>query len=147
MRANWAHVNRNSENNPMFFGSNETSGGGSINRLKKKIKNITKKYTMKMSRRKTRQLKRRIKSKYIGRSRSASRSRNGGKTRKQQRGGGYGQFMNNFPNTPSYSLGGILSSAASGLAIPPPFQTHTNSTNCIDNYNHYTKMGTPSSGH
>ena len=110
------------------------------------------------SKRSVKRMKSRIKARYIGRSRSVSRSRYGGKKRrnthknkstnkKAQRGGNYSQFMNNLPNTPSYSLGSLLSSAASGLASPPPFNQLPNCTNCVDNYNHYTKMGTPSLGH
>ena len=149
------YVNVGSENNPRFFGSNEITGGAK--RLKQKIKNITRKYKM-GSKRSVKRMKSRIKSRYIGRSRSVSRSRNGGKKRritnksknkskKAQRGGNYSQFMNNLPNTPSYSLGSLLSSAASGLASPPPFNQLPNCTNCVDNYNHYTKMGSSSLGH
>ena len=145
------YVNVDSNNNPRFFGSNEISGGAK--RLKRKIKNITKRYKM-GSKKSMKRMKSRIKARYIGRSRSVSRSRYGGKKRRitnknknKQRGGNYSQFMNNLPSTPSYSLGSLLSSAASGLASPPPFNQLPNCTNCIDNYNHYTKMGTPSLGH
>ena len=148
------YVNVGSENNPRFFGSNEITGGAK--RLKQKIKNITRKYKM-GSKRSMKRMKSRIKARYIERSRSVSRSRYGGKKRritnknknksKKQRGGNYSQFMNNLPSTPSYSLGSLLSSAASGLASPPPFNQLPNCTNCVDNYNHYTKMGTPSLGH
>jgi hypothetical protein len=136
------YVNVSSENNPRFFGSNEISGGAK--RLKRKIKNITRKYKM-GSKKSAKRMKSRIKARYIGR----TRTRYGGKKRRnthknKQRGGNYSQFMNNLPSTPSYSLGSLLSSAASGLASPPPFNQLPNCTNCIDNYNHYTKMGTSS---
>ena len=142
------YVNVDSNNNPRFFGSNEITGGAK--RLKRKIKNITKRYKM-GSKKSMKRMKSRIKSRYIGR----TRSRYGGKkhritnkkAKKKQRGGNYSQFMNNLPSTPSYSLGSLLSSAASGLASPPPFNQLPNCTNCVDNYNHYTKMGTPSLGH
>ena len=141
------YVNVDSNNNPQFFGSNEITGGAK--RLKRKIKNITKRYKM-GSKKSMKRMKNRIKARYIGRTRT--KSRYGGKKRritnkKAQRGGNYSQFMNNLPSTSSYSLGSLLSSAASGLASPPPFNQLPNCTNCIDNYNHYTKMGTPSLGH
>jgi hypothetical protein len=144
------YVNVGSENTPRFFSSNEISGGAK--RLKRKIKNITKRYKM-GSKKSTKRMKSRIKARYIGRTRT--RSRYGGKKRrithknnkKAQRGGNYSQFMNNLPNTSSYSLGSLLSSAASGLASPPPFNQLPNCTNCVDNYNHYTKMGSSSLGH
>ena len=59
--------------------------------------------------------------------------------------GGYGQYMNNTPNTPSYSLGGLQSSNFPSALANPPIQTLlSNCTNCVDNYNHYTNMGFPS---
>jgi hypothetical protein len=166
-------TNPNNSSYAGSFGSNETQGGAICNdammrggkwgkggkrgnwkeSIRRKIKNITRKYKM-GSKRSVKRMKSRIKSRYIGRSRSVSRSRYGGKKRritnkskKAQRGGNYSQFMNNLPNTPSYSLGSLLSSAASGLASPPPFNQLPNCTNCVDNYNHYTKMGSSSLGH
>jgi len=147
------YVNVGSENNPRFFSSNEITGGAK--RLKRKIKNITKRYKM-GSKRSMKRMKSRIKARYIGRTRSryggkksriTNKSKSKSKSKKAQRGGNYSQFMNNLPNTSSYSLGSLLSSAASGLASPPPFNQLPNCTNCVDNYNHYTKMGTPSLGH
>ena len=117
------HANPNSAT---LFGSREVGGGA--RRIKKNITNKTRKYKKRMSKLSLRRLKKRLRN--IGRSRNRS-----------IRGGTYSQFMSNSPNTPSYSLGSLLSSAASGLASPPPFQINTNCTNCIDNYNHYNKMG------
>ena len=57
---------------------------------------------------------------------------------------GYAQYSNNNPNTPSYSLGGVLKASESALANPVPL-TPTN--NCVDNYDHYTKKGFSSRGH
>ena len=61
--------------------------------------------------------------------------------------GGYSQYQNNLPMTPSYSVGGPLSASDLGLANPPPIHVLSNCTNCVDNYNHYTNKGFPSRGH
>ena len=139
---NGNYVNKYSENNPISFGSNEICGGAK--RIKKKIKNITRKYKMKLrlNKRSIKRLKNRLRTRFIGRNRSfyGGKKRSKNVTRRRMLRGG-NQFMTNMPNTPSYSLGGV---AASSLANPPPFNTLSNCTNCIDNYNHYTKMGTPS---
>jgi hypothetical protein len=138
--------------------------------LKRKIKNITKKYKMKSKKTLKRKFQklgkrfRRISSRAIARARSISRSISrsfrggkGSKSRKHRgglRGGsypqsipyppGYGQYQNNLPLTPSYSVGGVLPASQLGLANPPPI-TATNQ--CVDNYNHYTNTGFASRGH
>ena len=117
------------------------SGGRKINR--RKINKISRKYKMKGSRkrisRKVRRMKSRVKSRY---------NRKGRRTRSQSRGqkGGYAQYQNNVPMTQTYSLGGPLAPGLSALASPPPYQTLSNSTSCIDNYNHFTGSGFPSRG-
>ena len=58
--------------------------------------------------------------------------------------GGYSQYQNNMPLTPSYSVGGPLSANNSALANPPPIKPIGG--NCIDNYDHYTNKGFPSRG-
>jgi len=60
---------------------------------------------------------------------------------------GYGQYQNNLPLTPTYSLGGILPAKDLGLANPPPVNVLSNCTNCTDNYNHFTGKGFYSRGH
>lgn len=61
--------------------------------------------------------------------------------------GGYSQYMNNSPNTPTYSLGGVSEIYyPSALANPPPHNVLSNCTNCVDNYNHNTNWGFPSKG-
>ena len=50
---------------------------------------------------------------------------------------GYGQYQNNLPMTPTYSVGGVLDSQNLGLANPPPISVLSNCTNCQDNYSHY----------
>jgi len=60
---------------------------------------------------------------------------------------GYGQYQNNLPMTPTYSVGGQLNSSDLALANPPPIKVLSNCTNCVDNYNHYTNKGFPSRGH
>ena len=65
----------------------------------------------------------------------------------QQQMGGYSQYQNNMPMTPTYSTGGILSASNLGLANPVPYKLLPNETNNIDNYNHFTNSGFPSRGH
>ena len=75
--------------------------------------------------------------------RRSSRSRRG-YSRKQSGGDmqtRYHQYGSDIPNTPSYSVGGILPAKNLGLANPPPYQKLSNCTNCVDNYNHYTNKG------
>lgn len=131
---------------------------GGAKKLKKKIKNITKKYKMKSSRRKMmklRSIKNKVKSRYMSVGLARTKSKTGGKRRKNSKRtmrrrrqmGGYSQYQNNLPMTPSYSVGGVLSASELGLANPPPYKVLSNCTNCVDNYNHYTNQGFPSKGH
>ena len=151
------------------------SGGGRKN-LKNKIKNITKRYKMskKSIKRRVSGIKRKIKSslsKSISRTQSLAKSRNisrsvaraGGSRRRggnpfaafrlgkkffgKPQMGGYSQYQNNLPMTPTYSTGGVLSANNSALANPVPYKLLSNSTNNIDNYNHFTNSGFPSRGH
>lgn len=127
--------------------------GGGVKKLKTKIKNITKHYNrMKAGSKKIKSLRRRLKSKVISRRISRQmagkrHTRRHSKRHSKQR-GGYAQYMNNMPNTPTYQVAGInLPSSQLGLANPPPITTLSTTTNCIDNYNHYTNQGFPSKGH
>lgn len=61
--------------------------------------------------------------------------------------GGYSQYQNNYPSTPTYSTGGVLSAQNLGLANPVPYKLLSNDTNNIDNYNHFTMKGFSSRGH
>jgi hypothetical protein len=115
---------------------------GGAKTLKKKIKNITKSYKMKGGSRKRHSLRKRIKSKYSKMSKSHRRRH----TKRRQR-GGYAQYQNNLPMTPTYSVGGVLNSSDLALANPPPIKLLGNCTNCVDNYNHFTNSGFPSKGH
>jgi hypothetical protein len=107
-------------------------------KLRNKIKKISTKYKMK-GKKNTKSIKRRIKSRFIKKTRKT-------RTRRSLK-GGYSQYQNNLPMTPSYSVGGILKASDLGLANPPPFKVLSNCTNCVDNYNHYTNKGFPSRGH
>jgi hypothetical protein len=127
--------------------------GGGSRKLKKKIKNITKHYKrMKAGSKKLRTLKNRLRSRSASRSLARQlagrrRSRRHSRRHRKQR-GGYAQYMNNMPNTPSYQVSGInLPASQLGLANPPPIQTLSGCVNCVDNYNHYTNYGFPSKGH
>ena len=117
--------------------------------LKQKIKNIVKMYKMSRKSKKTRKRKlsrmlQKAKTKARGKSlRAIFRSR----TEKRRRGrsygttrafrGGYSQYQNNMPLTPSYSLGGDLAPNLSALANPPPYTVLSGCANCSDNYNHF----------
>jgi hypothetical protein len=117
-----------------------------INR--KKINKISRKYKMRGSkrskRRSVRRMKSRVRSRFNKRSARRSQSRGRGHSRKQK--GGYAQFQNNMPNTPSFSTGGPLSPSLSAMANPVPYQALSNCTNCVDNYNHMAGVGFSSKG-
>ena len=123
--------------------------GGSAKNFKRKLKNITKMYKMKGGKKTIHNLKKRIRSRYSKKMTKTHKHKKGGKTRRVRRvyKGGYSQYQNNLPMTPTYSLGGELASANSALANPPPHQVLSNCTNCTDNYNHFTGKGFPSAGH
>ena len=152
-------VNVGGTNTPIYFSSNQVSGapglsgdknniaaaagkipilkGGAWN-LKRKIKNITKKYKMnkRSLKRKASTLRRKIKRRF-------TRSR----SRRYRQKGGYSQYQNNLPLTPSYSTGGNLSPTMSSLANPVPYKVLSAGGNCTDNYNHFTGKGFASKGH
>jgi len=128
---------------------------GGAKKLKRKIKNITKQYKrMKAGSKKIRTLKNRL------RSRAASRSlarqlagrrlyRKHSRRHRRQR-GGYAQYMNNMPMTPTYQVAGInLPASELGLANPPPITPLSNCVNCIDNFSRFPPPGHgfPSRGH
>jgi len=129
---------------------------GGAKKLKRKIKNITKYYKMKGGSRKRNSIRNKIKSRYASRASARAMALTGGKRKsrshRRRRGGrthrgGYSQYQNNLPMTPTYSVGGILPSSQLGLANPPPIQVLCNNGNCTDNYNHFTGKGFPSRGH
>jgi len=174
---NGGYVNIDSSNSPGNFASNQISGrppgplpglvgtknnvdaaaakypGSSIlfkggsKLLKKKIKNITKQYKMKSIKRKN-SIKNKIKNKYLSkRSGKVFRKKTRRNFKRSQR-GGYSQYQNNEPITPSYSVAGLnIPSNLLSLANPPPITKLSNCVNCVDNYNHYTNTGFPSKGH
>jgi len=128
--------------------------GGGYKKLKSKIKNITKRYKRKMhnnkksAKRHVRSIKSRIRAKYSGRRNKPTRAlKRRSRRRHRTLRGGYSQYYNNFPNTPTYSTGGVLPSNQSALANPPPFTSLPNCVNCVDNYNHFTGKGFASPGH
>ena len=129
---------------------------GGARKIKRKIKNITYNYKMKGGKRtlkrKIRMMKSKIRSKYSKRRHGKTcrcklcnrKSRR--HTRRMMR-GGYSQYQNNLPLTPTYSLGGVLPSSELGLANPPPYSVLPSCTNCVDNYSHYSGKGFSSPGH
>jgi hypothetical protein len=125
---------------------------GGVKKLKRQIKNITKQYKrMKKGSRKLKSVKRKLRNRITSRRFSKSyaywkksRSRN---NHRNQR-GGYAQYQNNMPNTPSYGVAGVnLPASQLALANPPPITPLSNCVNCVDSYNHYTNQGFPSKGH
>jgi hypothetical protein len=170
---NGRYVNVDNSNNPATFGTNTIPGlpglagaknnvdaaagivpgiclfkGGRGKRtklIKRKIKNITKQYKrMKGGKKSIRSMKKRIRSRISKKSR---RTRSKRSSRRQRQRGGYAQYQNNLPMTPSYSVGGLLAASNLGLANPPPITRLPNCVNCVDNYNHYTGKGFQSKGH
>jgi hypothetical protein len=125
--------------------------GGKKMSLKHKINNIVKMYKMRYSKRKVQRIKRTLRksvNKKMKKSKSNYRRRSSNTRRNTKRfRGGYSQYQNNYPSTPTYSVGANLSSNQSALANPPPISTLSNCTNCVDNYNHYTNKGFSSLGH
>jgi hypothetical protein len=121
--------------------------GGGTKYLKRKIKNISRSYKrMKAGSRKIRSIKNRIRRR-VG-SRRMSRSRRHSRRHRQR--GGYAQYQNNLPMTPSYQVAGInLPSSQLALANPPPITTLSNCVNCVDNLTMYPPPGHgfPSKGH
>jgi hypothetical protein len=132
---------------------------GGYKKLKRKIKNITKRYkrSMKGGKKYMRSIKSRIKAKYasasrgrgrtMGRSRMSAGYKHKRSHRRRKQRGGYSQYYNNFPNTPTYSVGGVLPASQLGLANPPPIKVLPNNGQCADNYNHFTGKNFPSPGH
>jgi hypothetical protein len=104
----------------------------------KKINNISNMYKMKGNkgtiRKRIRKIKSRIRSKFGTKSRKSHKRSNRRGSQHLMR-GGYSQYMNNYPDTPSYSTGGILPPSLSALASPTPF-TRLANINGIDNLNH-----------
>lgn len=116
------------------------SKGGKI-----KKKNIANMYKMKGGKRSMKKRISKIKSRMMKMfSKKRGKSRRSRKTRRQK--GGYAQYQNNLPDTPSYSLGGKLNPNMSALANPPPQHRLSNCTNCVDNYSYFTNKGFPSRG-
>ena len=117
-------------------------GGSKKHKIsRKRINNISNMYKMKGSRksvtRRVRQIKSRLRSKYgLKRSRKNHSRRHHKSGKKYVMRGGYSQYMNNVPNTPSYSTGGInLPASLSALANPVIYTVNPN-INGIDNLNH-----------
>jgi uncharacterized protein Veg len=123
---------------------------GGSKKLRRKIKNITKHYKrMKAGSRKIKSIKRKLRSRAASRSRAMAMA-GGKRTRRRHRRqrGGYAQYMNNMPNTPTYQVAGVnLPASQLALANPPPITTLSKCVNCVDNYNHYLNQGFPSEGH
>jgi hypothetical protein len=124
---------------------------GGAKKLKRKIKNITKHYKrMKAGSRKIKSIKRRLRSRAASRRMArqlAGRKMTRRHRRRHQR-GGYAQYQNNLPMTPTYQVAGVnIPASQLALANPPPITQLDNCVNCVDNYNHYTNMGFPSKGH
>jgi len=110
---------------------------------------------MKAGSRRMKSMRNRLRSRALARSASLAASASGGRRsrrhsrrRHRRQRGGYSQYQNNMPMTPSYQVAGIhLPASQSALANPVPISPLGNCVNCVDNYNHYTNSGFPSKGH
>lgn len=125
---------------------------GGAKKLKRKIKNITKHYKrMKAGSKKLRSLKHTLRTRTASRSLArqlAGRRRTRRYRRHRKQRGGYSQYQNNMPMTPTYQVAGVnIPASQLPLATPPPITQLSNCVNCVDNYNHFTKQGFPSKGH
>lgn len=127
---------------------------GGAKKLRRKIKNITRKYkNMKGGSRKRKSLRNKLRGFHKKFTASISASITGGRYKRKtmrRRGqrGGYAQYQNNLPMTPTFKVAGVnLPANQSALASPPPITKLSNCVNCVDNYNHYTGKGFPSKGH
>ena len=133
---------------------------GGAKRLRRKIKNITKQYKrMKAGSKKMRSFKSKLRSKmasrrlalaraFAGGSHTRRHSRRRGRHHRRSMRGGYSQYQNNLPMTPTYQTAGInLPASQSMLANPVPYKVLPNCTNCVDNFDAYSMKGFPSKGH
>ena len=126
-----------------------TKGGSKI--LKRKIKNITKHYKrMKAGSKKVQSIKKRLTSRLASRRfrtfLGGKRTRRHSRRHRRQR-GGYAQYQNNMPMTPTYQVAGVnLPASQLGLANPPPITPLSNCVNCIDNFSKNSMTGFPSKG-
>ena len=132
---------------------------GGAKKLKRKIKNITKQYKkMKVGGKRMTKVKKLIRSRLTSRSRMLTKRRTlankkGKRTRRPRRHkrsrkqrGGYSQFQNNQPITPTYQVAGVsLPPSELAMASPPPISSGGN-TSCIDNYDHRAGSGFSSIG-
>ena len=144
--------------NLSFFKGGSKGKSKNKSNIKRKIKNITKLYKMR-SKKRAKTIKRKLMRKYKTTNNASSNNNfflglsSGGKRSRSRRRinqkGGYAQYQNNLPMTPSYSVGGHLSAGSSGQANPPPIFRNANAGTgtCTDNYNHFTGKGFASRGH
>lgn len=103
---------------------------------------------MKAGSRKIRSMKKHLRRRAVSRSISRRRYKLGGKRSKRRQRGGYAQYQNNLPMTPSYQVAGVnLPASQLALANPPPITRLNNCVNCIDNFDKYSMTGFPSKGH
>ena len=106
-------------------------------------KRYSKKHNGKSHRNKNRHSKKRSKQTGRGKSRGKSRHNKNRHSKKHHMRGGYSQYQSNVPLTNSLrtAVGSAGGKWSGQLASPPTF---SKMNNCVDNYNHYTKKGSPS---
>jgi hypothetical protein len=141
-------------NNVIAISSSKILGG----KIGKKIKNTHRiykrmgKHTIKSAINsniltKKRLSKKRLSKKRLSKKRLSKKRLSNKKYLKKNIYGGYSQYQNNVPLTPTYSTAGIQNNNfMSALANPVPYDVLSSCTNCVDNYNHYTNTGFPSRG-
>jgi hypothetical protein len=113
-----------------------------ISEFKKVSKKTLKKHKKKRHG-KNRHSKKRSKQTGRGKSRGKSRHNKNRHSKKHHMRGGYSQYQSNVPLTNSLrtAVGSAGGKWSGQLASPPTF---SKMNNCVDNYNHYTKKGSPS---
>jgi hypothetical protein len=155
-------------NNVIAISSSKILGGKIGKKIGKKIKNthriykrmgkhtiksainsniLTKKRLSKKRLSKKRLSKKRLSKKRLSKKRLSKKRLSKKRLSKKNIYGGYSQYQNNVPLTPTYSTAGLQNNNfMSALANPVPYDVLSNCTNCVDNYNHYTNTGFPSRG-
>ena len=140
-------------NNVIAISSSKILGGKIGKKIGKKIKNTHRiykrmgKHTIKSAINSNILTKKRLSKKRLSKKRLSKKRLSKKRLSKKNIYGGYSQYQNNVPLTPTYSTAGLQNNNfMSELANPVPYDVLSNCTNCVDNYNHYTNTGFPSRG-
>ena len=126
---------------------NNMKGGKKRKNIKNYIKRIYRNISRKMrkySRSHKRKMSHRRRKTYRKKRTMSMMRRNRNRSRSRSYKGGTGQWQNNIPNTPSFSVANVnLPAKMSALASPPPIQQLCigGEGGCVDNYNYVKNSG------